>query len=98
MKFRDVSFVALGVVLAVVVGLGHSVATAQPAPEKPAAPKTQVTQVDGMPEDQRPLLSSDNLALRVEREKDGRVVGVLMAKVGGKWKPVELTAGNAFAR
>lgn len=44
-----------------------------------------------------PVGLTDDLALRVERMHDGRVIGTLMAKVDGRWVEVHLASANMRA-
>ena len=42
-------------------------------------------------------LSNDALSLKVTGEHHGRVVGTLMAKVGGRWVEVQFAPQDSFA-
>ena len=104
MKRRDVVFLVLGVVLSFSLGLGRSTASAQSraVSATPVPSTTIITTPEGkvLYESSEPgaVLSGNDLAFKIDHTRDGRVVGTLMVKVAGKWKPAELSSINALAR
>lgn len=104
MRMRDISFLLLGAAVALLLGLAKPEVEAQSkaVSVRQVDSGKIVTTPDGkiISESTSPevILTGADLGLKVDYSKEGRVVGTLMARVDGRWEPVELSPINALAR